>query len=186
MYTSTYNEMKIFYNVLDESQCKALVHYSSSKLSLSKNRNIDAFPWHENDTVSYRDADFFIKDLLDRARHAIGQRVCLYASEPVYPHYTDLVMWVKGRKMDLHVDNGTGADDPRDGYLKNRHYSCILYLNDDFTGGETFFESGYKTKPTTGSLVVFPAGMKHGVKEVTSGTRFTLAMWFTRYFNQME
>jgi predicted 2-oxoglutarate/Fe(II)-dependent dioxygenase YbiX len=61
-----------------------------------------------------------------------------------------------------------------------------LYLNDGFTGGETYFESGYQTKPEAGSLVVFPSGMKHGVKKITNGIRFTLAMWFTRYFDQVE
>ncbi len=187
MYTSTYNEMKIYHNVLNEYQCQSLIEYINfTKRHILKPRNIDSYPWHDNDTISYQDVDPIMKFNLDKVRYAIGQRVCLYASEPVYPHFTDLVMWVEGRSMDLHVDNGTGINDPRDSYLKNRHYSSILYLNDGFTGGETYFESGYQTKPEAGSLVVFPSGMKHGVKKITNGIRFTLAMWFTRYFDQVE
>lgn len=178
--------MKTYHNVLDDIQCDSLMNYILDKVSTPKDRNLNNFPWHENDSVGYQDVDAHIKKQLDKVRYAIGQRVCLYANEPVYPHYTDLVMWVEGRRMDLHVDNGMGKNDPRDSYLKNRHFSCVLYLNTNYFGGETFFESGYEVKPEVGSLAVFPSDMKHGVKEIMSGTRFTLAMWFTRNFDQME
>ena len=39
-------------------------------------------------------------------------------------------------------------------------YASILYLNDDFEGGETFFEDGTVLKPKQGTCVIFQS-MKH-------------------------
>lgn len=70
----------------------------------------------------------------------------------------------------------------------NRDYSAILYLNDDFEGGEFLFagDSLARTiqstiKPSCGRLVAFSASEKnlHGVRGVLRGTRCALGMWFT-------
>ncbi|XP_076061271.1 prolyl 3-hydroxylase 1-like [Oratosquilla oratoria] len=69
-----------------------------------------------------------------------------------------------------------------------RDYSAILYLNDDFEGGEFIFTqdaSGetYESKvlPKCGRLVGFSAGAEnpHGVLPVLRGRRCALGMWFT-------
>ncbi|KAK3755635.1 hypothetical protein RRG08_014602, partial [Elysia crispata] len=66
----------------------------------------------------------------------------------------------------------------------NRDYSAILYLNDDFEGGEFFFAHANKSeqvsvRPKCGRLVAFNAGHFHGVKAVKKGQRCALALWFT-------
>ncbi|GFO39642.1 prolyl 3-hydroxylase 1 [Plakobranchus ocellatus] len=73
-----------------------------------------------------------------------------------------------------------------------RDYSALLYLNDDFDGGEFFFAHSNKTeqvsiRPTCGRLVGFNAGHFHGVRAVKSGTRCALALWFTLdpYFKEL-
>lgn len=171
--------MKVFYNVVDPSTCREFVKYISLKKDYIRERNTNHLPWNDNDTIHYGLLNGGIKLSVDRVRYKIGQYVGLYANEPVYPNFTDFVMWTEGRSMGLHIDNALESN-------KNRHYSCVLYLNNEFIGGETYFDSGYKTKPETGSIVVFPSGMYHGVKKIEHGTRFTLAMWFTRYYEQME
>uniref|UniRef100_A0A3P9K4K9 procollagen-proline 3-dioxygenase n=1 Tax=Oryzias latipes TaxID=8090 RepID=A0A3P9K4K9_ORYLA len=70
----------------------------------------------------------------------------------------------------------------------HRDLSAILYLNNDFTGGELFFtKRDAKTvtaqvKPTCGRLVGFSSGPvnPHGVAAVTGGRRCALALWFTK------
>ena len=53
-----------------------------------------------------------------------------------------------------------------------------LCLNDDYEGGETFFES-CTIKPKVGRLALFSNGkIRHGVNEVTRGTRYNLLGWF--------
>ncbi|CAI5689009.1 unnamed protein product [Oreochromis niloticus] len=68
-----------------------------------------------------------------------------------------------------------------------RDYSAILYLNEDFEGGEFIFtELDAKTvtaevHPKCGRMVGFGAGKEnpHGVKAVTRGQRCAVALWFT-------
>lgn len=62
----------------------------------------------------------------------------------------------------------------------NRDLSCILYLNDDFEGGDLFFpELSITIKPKKGMLVVFPSNYQylHGVSPVTKGTRYAIVTW---------
>lgn len=177
--------MVIIDNVLDKLNCEMFEKYIKFKLNSDKKRNIANMPWHESDTIASNQVDNFYRSKYNSIRYLIGQHVCMYANQPVFPHYTDLVMWVAGRSMGLHVDNGVGESDPRDSYLKNRHYSCILYLNSDYEGGETFFENT-SVKPEVGRLVVFPSSILHGVTKVESGIRCTFAMWFTKNFAQIE
>uniref|UniRef100_A0AAR2JUY5 procollagen-proline 3-dioxygenase n=1 Tax=Pygocentrus nattereri TaxID=42514 RepID=A0AAR2JUY5_PYGNA len=69
----------------------------------------------------------------------------------------------------------------------HRDYSAILYLNDDFEGGDFIFtELDAKTvtavvKPQCGRVVAFGAGKEnpHGVRAVTKGQRCAIALWFT-------
>lgn len=60
-------------------------------------------------------------------------------------------------------------------------YACILYLNDDYEGGEIYFpQHDVEIAPTAGSLLIFEGSHEylHGVKKITSGDRFTiLAFW---------
>ncbi|KAM4588310.1 prolyl 3-hydroxylase 1 [Odontesthes bonariensis] len=69
----------------------------------------------------------------------------------------------------------------------HRDYSAILYLNEDFEGGEFIFtELDAKTVtaevlPRCGRVVGFGAGKEnpHGVRAVTKGQRCAVALWFT-------
>nr|XP_022901177.1 prolyl 3-hydroxylase 1-like [Onthophagus taurus] len=69
-----------------------------------------------------------------------------------------------------------------------RDYSAIIYLNDDFDGGEFVFVSDFYGKqlestiiPKCGRMVAFSSGNEnlHAVKAVTKGSRCALAVWFT-------
>ncbi|CAG9759257.1 unnamed protein product [Ceutorhynchus assimilis] len=69
-----------------------------------------------------------------------------------------------------------------------RDYSTILYLNDDFDGGEFVFASDSKGRhiqstitPKCGRMVAFSSGKEnlHGVKAVRKGKRCAIAVWFT-------
>lgn len=63
-------------------------------------------------------------------------------------------------------------------------YSSVLYLNDDYEGGELFFpEFDLTIKPKFGDLITFPTNSMyiHAVKEVKYGTRYTIALsWFRK------
>lgn len=54
-------------------------------------------------------------------------------------------------------------------------YGVVIYLNDDFEGGQLFYpESKTNIKPESGMLIFHKGDKIHGVSKVESGTRYTL------------
>ena len=54
-----------------------------------------------------------------------------------------------------------------------------LYLNDNYDGGETYFEDGTVFKPKQGRIIFFDGQYyTHGVKPVLKNERYTIATWY--------
>ncbi len=82
-----------------------------------------------------------------------------------------LLKYSGGQYYDAHYDGGTGSA---------RSISPILYLNDNYEGGEIeFVNFGIKIKPKAGSLLVFPSSYpyRHIAHPVTSGTKYAIVTW---------
>uniref|UniRef100_H3BWV4 procollagen-proline 3-dioxygenase n=1 Tax=Tetraodon nigroviridis TaxID=99883 RepID=H3BWV4_TETNG len=93
----------------------------------------------------------------------------------------------------VHVDNCLLEPDTRQCWREqpafiHRDLSAVLYLNNNFDGGDLFFTSRdaktvtARVKPGCGRLVGFSSGPvnPHGVTAVTGGRRCALALWFTK------
>lgn len=78
-----------------------------------------------------------------------------------------------------HEDDREYRDQPIEEIGSKTHVAGF-FLNDDYEGGElTFEEIGVSLKPKAGSLVLFPGYYtRHGVNEVTSGTRVNILSHF--------
>lgn len=64
--------------------------------------------------------------------------------------------------------------------IPTRDVGIVGYLNDDFTGGETYFDRQQVTvKPQQGAVVVFPAYYTHPHQSlpVESGIKYALTTW---------
>src|SRR5262249_54445467 len=99
---------------------------------------------------------------------------------PLYSDTAQLVRWHPGLLLNPHADNI--EPDGRPNGTPHRAYSSILYLNDDYEGGATFFPGlSVRVRPRTGALLLFGAGYDyvHGVTPITRGMRYTYAGWFT-------
>jgi len=62
--------------------------------------------------------------------------------------------------------------------------TAVIYLNEDFAGGEFIFSDKNKDvqaeiKPGCGQMVAFSGDTLHGVKAITRGTRCVVALWLT-------
>jgi predicted 2-oxoglutarate/Fe(II)-dependent dioxygenase YbiX len=71
--------------------------------------------------------------------------------------------------LKIHFDQGNNPDLEK---------AVIIYLNDDYNGGELFFpDHNFEIKPPARSMIIFPGteDYMHGVKEVLDGpTRYVM------------
>lgn len=81
---------------------------------------------------------------------------------------SSIIRYTPGESMDIHQDNVEAHD-------ADNVFGLVLYLNDDYIGGEIYYpELGLEIKPKANSILIHYAGLKHGVKEVTSGVRYVI------------
>ena len=76
-----------------------------------------------------------------------------------------------GQRFAPHFD---GAFERQDG--EKSEFTFLIYLNDDFVGGETrFFKPGvFHVQPRTGSLLIFHHPQLHEGAVIESGTKYVL------------
>ncbi len=74
-----------------------------------------------------------------------------------------------GQRFKMHRDGS---------YLRNANeksfYTFLIYLNDDFEGGETEFEGLFTVAPKKGSALVFHHPLRHEGKTLISGLKYVL------------
>lgn len=76
----------------------------------------------------------------------------------------------QNRRMEAHTDINENKI-----YNLPIQYGCVIYLNDDYLGGEINYpDIGLSIKPKKGSLIVHKAKYLHEILEVKSGTRYML------------
>lgn len=91
---------------------------------------------------------------------------------------------IKSREHTMHLlryDNAGHLPAHQDQGVSSRILSVLLYLNDDYEGGEIEFRhSGIKFKPEAGSVLFFPSNYLyvHEVYPVTKGPRYALPNWY--------
>ena len=95
-----------------------------------------------------------------------------------------LLRYEPGGFYHTHADSES-FDEERDCWVKvvDRDVSMLIYLDDDYTGGELRFERfDFQLRPRPGTLVFFPSDCRylHTALQVTSGVRHALVSWLSR------
>lgn len=147
------------------SSTSMLVPYESEVdllLARSVNGVLKAYIEHLNLTIPYQDdyvVSNFLADQLQSEQYQINK-------------YTE------GQQYVWHCDQGTDAVN-RPGIFA-RQFSSVIYLNDDFDGGETEFVFGHIV-PKKGWSVIFPSNFMyvHTARPVRNGTKYACASWLT-------
>ena len=86
--------------------------------------------------------------------------------ERAYVNHITIVKWPAGEKQKTHKD------------LPIYSSTSIIYLNDNFDGGETRV-GDVIVKPKTGKIITFTGNEhEHEVFEVKNGSRYTIAVWY--------
>ena len=86
-----------------------------------------------------------------------------------------LLKYQGGEEYKEHYDSGTRL---------GRVLSALVYLNDDYEGGELEFPSfNVRIKPQPGMLILFPSNFayRHIAHPVTNGTKYALVTWIRDY-----
>ena len=97
------------------------------------------------------------------------------------PH---ILRYVSGGNYVYHAD-AEAWDQQQQCWVRgvDRDYSCITYLNSDFTGGTLAFPYlNIRLHPRAGLVVVFPSDHRflHAAEETTSGVRYAMVTWAAR------
>lgn len=82
-----------------------------------------------------------------------------------------LLKYSSGEEYKFHYDGDTES---------KRSISVLIYLNDDYVGGEIEFPNfKVKIKPKSGTLILFPSNYAYGhiAHPVESGTKYVIVTW---------
>lgn len=175
-------------NFLSDFECDQIIELAKNK-TLFPSRVYDTS--NDNyDTNTRKSNQCWLKDIDNQLVKIISKRSA-YLTNTVGNYQEDLqvVSYNQGGFFSPHYDacNGTEEYCKR---LNNEGYrlaTVLIYLNDDFTGGETVFPKINKTvKPIKGKAVLFynvdnngkPINESmHGGNPVTSGTKYICNKW---------
>lgn len=120
-------------------------------------------------------------DTFYRIRGRISKAISeLYSVSHAYPDTTQLVRWFPGLEQAPHADDMTNADGHE--WFHHREYGAIIYLNDDYSGGETYYpQHNFSISPKAGMLAIHPGDPNHmhGVTKIDGGIRYTISSFWT-------
>jgi prolyl 4-hydroxylase len=99
-----------------------------------------------------------------------------------YAEPCSILRYQEGQFYKRHVDNillSSRFQEVDEG-IPTRDISIVGYLNDDFEGGETYFDrQNIKVKPEAGAILVFPAYFTHPHESlpVIKGEKYAFTSW---------
>jgi predicted 2-oxoglutarate/Fe(II)-dependent dioxygenase YbiX len=112
--------------------------------------------------------------ILKRAIDRVQQEIELHFGRPLEVNSAGIRRWDTGEFQPLHADGEDIEGHPNEAFIVD--YGAVIYLNDDYEGGEIYFpDHNIDFKPKAGTLVFFPSNNMyiHGVRTITKGTRYT-------------
>lgn len=137
-----------------------------------------------------RSSDMFVEDVYYSEHASISDRL-FNALDTAFEHYSTKLYPYAATNIKGKEDNMSILKYEKAGYLPNhidsgsssRTLSVVLYLNDNYDGGEITFPNvgdGVTIKPTAGSAIFFPSNyvFAHEVSEVSNGIRYALPNWY--------
>ena len=113
--------------------------------------------------------DTFHSTVIDYTRHYMHRYGIIDSCYNNSPY--QIIKYNPGDEYPKHYDGPTKT---------GRHISVILYLNDDYAGGELHFPLHDITiKPKKGQMIMFPSNYayQHCALPVQSGTKYAIVTW---------
>lgn len=160
--------------ILTAGACHALVA-SMERSSSWQSASVIAGAGVQRALSSVRRADV----LPEQALSAHGLRAAVLKALPPIAELVDepltlgpleLVRYPVNGQYRVHTDFGPATI--------RRVYTALVYLNDDFSGGETAFpDLAYSARPRRGDLLLFPSYLRHAGKPVAGNPKYIAVGW---------
>lgn len=168
-------------NFITEQERKQLLYYAKLPTAAWETYLLPGDVWYGR-LINPRGMPPKILKLMASIRRRAAKTIkAHYAIEaPVYADTLQLVRWHPGNHQAPHAD--CEEPDGRPNQFPWRAFASIIYLNDDFEGGQIHFPKlGLEPQIKPRMLAYFPSTSDylHGVKEVTAGTRYTHSCFYT-------
>ena len=135
------------------------------------------FKFDNDSLIAQKDLDFIVDSFIDMTTEA--------HQVPVYLNELHAAKWSLGSAGDYHADD-SDLDGNDNGGTHNV-FSTILYLNNDYVGGEVYFKNqDLSLKLDPGAVLSFRGNLKnvHRINEVLGGTRYNIISFFNNRENK--
>ena len=178
--------------ILTKEECQTLIRWHNSHRHLEQVGS-------EKDYWGIRKLHIkneYIRLLFQKVQnHCIGE-IYKATGQVFHSEMATITKWHIGGEQTPHLDTFSNDEVREDPSIEtqvesgdrppSREWTVIVYLNDDYNGGETYFPPtdyypmGYQVEPTVGSGLLFQGIYHgHGVFKVRRAPRHTMAIWFT-------
>ena len=167
-------------NFVNSNQAKDMIDYFESMASIWGD-----VAFYGSKGMGFADSDSrlpqfnlepeYFKNIRDRFKQAVE----LMFDRELKPNTSHAQKWDVGGFAAPHSDNSNHDGVPN--AFEINKYVGILYLNDNYKGGELYFpDHSIEFKPPVFSYIMFPGGHEniHGVKEILEGTRYTMVSFW--------
>ena len=169
-------------NALSLEECTLLITLYDRHSELTSRRDYNSRPL----------LDYYTLRGVDSKSASWAHGITLRCKQKLEVHFDTAELFVESFFVaclftgDSHIPHADNERRERGRWVPNhtpqRHYTGLVYLNDDFTGGELVFPGrDLVITPKPGLLVGFPSNHKfvHAVPKVLSGKRYSLPIWFS-------
>lgn len=173
------DNIKTFTDLLTQEEVKSLLDYARSKdqwdpsMGTWDNRSLGV----ESIFKDRPDLAILLDQTQTKIKNAIEESYGL--SKEINADLIQLVRWFPGNSQSAHADDMTNSNAKG---FSHREFGAILYLNEDYVGGHTFYpQYNFEVIPKSGMLAVHPGtpDYLHGVTTVEESIRYTIASFWT-------
>ena len=182
------DEIFLVENLLDASMCQHLIQIAETSQFESAGILLESVDneVRSNDMLKLGKSSS-LGDSTNRlimGQLAIAQRLLFesYGVKFPYAEPCTILRYRAGQFYKRHIDNlllASRFQEVQQG-IPTRDISVVGYLNDDFEGGETYFDrQDVKVSPQAGAVLLFPSYFTHPHQSlpILSGTKYAFTSW---------